>query len=100
MKKNVIFWVGIKNEAHNDKYGNFEYFEYSKNTWKHFCKRFNCEFVEFNEPYQKDLFRCRVNWQKAIYVFDILEQKTLSMIKLLLSTARVCIDGMHLIFSN
>ena len=77
MKKNVIFWVGIKNEAHNDKYGNFEYFEYSKNTWKHFCKRFNCEFVEFNEPYQKDLFRCRVNWQKAIYVFDILEQKNI-----------------------
>jgi hypothetical protein len=75
MKKNVIFWVGIKNETHADKYGNFEYFEYSKTTWKHFCKRFNCEFIEFNEPVHSDLFRYRVNWQKAIYVFDILDQK-------------------------
>lgn len=74
MKKNVIFWIGVKNKDHNDKYGNFEYFEYSKNTWKHFCKRFNCEFVEFNEPIQKDLFEYRVNWQKAIYVFEHLDK--------------------------
>lgn len=75
MKKNVIFWVGIKNELHADKYSNFEYFEYSKATWKHFCKRFDCEFVEFNEPIQKDLHEYRVNWQKAMYVFDILDSK-------------------------
>lgn len=74
MKKNVIFWVGIKNEAHSDKYGNFDYFEYTKETWKHFCKRFNCEFVEFTEPVQDDLFKYRVNWQKAINVFDILDK--------------------------
>jgi len=73
MKKNVIFWVGIKNENHNDKYGDFKYFEYTKATWKHFCKRFNCEFVEFNEPVQKDLIEYRVNWQKAIYTFDVIE---------------------------
>lgn len=74
MKTNVIFWVGIKNDAHNDKYGNFEYFEYTKATWKHFCKRFNCTFVEFNEPIHPNLFEYRVNWQKAMYVFDILDK--------------------------
>jgi len=74
MKKNVIFWVGIKNESHNDKYGNFEYFDYTKLTWQHFCKRFNCEFVEFSEPVQDDLFKYRVNWQKAIYAFDVLDK--------------------------
>ena len=73
MKKNVIFWVGVKNETHNDKYGNFEYFEYTKSTWKHFCKRFNCEFVEFSVPVQKDLTEYRVNWQKAIYAFDVID---------------------------
>lgn len=77
MKKNVIFWVGIKNNAHNDKYGNFEYFEYTKATWKHFCKRFDCHFVEFDTPVQTDLFEYRVNWQKAIYVFDILKEKNI-----------------------
>ena len=75
MKKNVIFWVGIKNQAHADKYGNFDYFDYTKATWQYFCRRFNCEFVEFDEPIQQDLFEYRVNWQKAIYVFDILDSK-------------------------
>lgn len=77
MKKNVIFWVGIRNEAHDDKYGNFEYFDYTKATWKHFCKRFDCHFVEFDTPVQSDLFEYRVNWQKAMYVFDILDEKNI-----------------------
>tara|TARA_R110001606_G_scaffold399069_1_gene580306 strand:- start:1029 stop:2369 length:1341 start_codon:yes stop_codon:yes gene_type:complete len=75
MKKNVIFWVGIENPDHKDKYGNYNYFEYSKNTWKHFCKRFDCHFVEFNIPIEKDLFKFRINWQKAIFCFDELEKQ-------------------------
>lgn len=75
MKKNVIFWVGVVNPDHKDKYGDYSYFEYSKNTWKYFCKKFNCHFVEFNTPVEKDLFKFRVNWQKAIFVFDELEKK-------------------------
>ncbi len=75
MKKNVIFWVGVINPDHKDKYGDYDYFEYSKNTWKHFCKKFDCHFVEFNTPVEKDLFKFRVNWQKAIFVFDELEKK-------------------------
>ena len=75
MKKNVIFWVGVINPDHKDKYGDYNYFEYSKNTWKHFCKKFNCHFVEFNTPVEKDLFKFRINWQKAIFVFDELEKK-------------------------
>ena len=34
MKKNVIWWVGVKNPQLTEKYGNYEYFDYSKNTWK------------------------------------------------------------------
>ncbi len=75
MKKNVIFWVGVINPDHKDKYGDYDYFKYSKNTWKHFCKKFDCHFVEFNTPVEKDLFKFRVNWQKAIFVFDELEKK-------------------------
>ena len=75
MKKNVIFWVGIINPGHQDKYGDYSYFEYSKNTWKHFCKRFDCHFVEFNTPVKPDLFKFRVNWQKAIFCFDELKRQ-------------------------
>ena len=77
MKKNVIFWVGIVNPAHKDKYGDYDYFEYSKNTWKYFCKKNNCHFVEFSTPVEKDLTKFRVNWQKAIFVFDELEKRNI-----------------------
>ena len=75
MKKNVIYWVGIKDQNNVEKYGNFEYFEYSKNTWKHFCKKYDCHFVEFDTPIESDLSRFRPNWQKAIFIFDELERK-------------------------
>ena len=75
MKKNIIYWIGIENPQHTDKYGGFEYFEYSKNTWKHFCEKYECEFVEFNVPVKDDLIEYRVNWQKILYVFDELERK-------------------------
>tara|TARA_R110000744_G_scaffold342881_6_gene448111 strand:+ start:374 stop:1741 length:1368 start_codon:yes stop_codon:yes gene_type:complete len=75
MKKNVIWWIGVKNPQLNEKYGNYEYFDYSKNTWKHFCERYDCEFVEFSEPVEQDLFKFRVNWQKALFVFDELDKR-------------------------
>ena len=75
MKKNVIYWIGVNNPQLLEKYNNFEYFEYSKNTWKYWCKQNDCLFVEFNKPIKDDLFRFRVNWQKIIFVFDELERK-------------------------
>ena len=75
MKKNVIYWIGINNPQLSEKYNNFEYFEYSKNTWEYWCKKNNCTFVEFDSPVESDLFKFRVNWQKAIFVFDELERK-------------------------
>jgi len=77
-KKNVIYWVGIKNLELSEKYGNFDYFEYSKNTWKYFCKKYNCYFVEFDTPIEADMKRFRVNWQKAIFVFDELKRKNIN----------------------
>tara|TARA_Y100000310_G_scaffold3230_1_gene4130 strand:+ start:214 stop:1032 length:819 start_codon:yes stop_codon:yes gene_type:complete len=75
MSKNVIWWVGIENPQLKEKYGNYDYFEYSKNTWKHFCKRFGCEFVEFSKPVEIDMFKFRINWQKTIFVFDELDRR-------------------------
>ena len=77
-KRNVVFWIGVKNPQLADKYGNFEYFEYSKNTWKYWCEKNNIEFVEFNEPVEKDLFRFRINWQKAIFCFDELDRREIN----------------------
>ena len=74
MKQNVVWWTGIANPDHNQKYGGFEYLEYSRKSWEFWCKRNNAKFVAFTEPVQKDMIRYRVNWQKAIYCFDELDR--------------------------
>ena len=70
---NVIFWTGVKNPIHNEKYGNFEWFEYSKNTWKYWCEKNNVMFFEYTTPSQPDLIKHRVTWQRWFDVFDQLE---------------------------
>tara|TARA_R100000008_G_scaffold69879_1_gene47307 strand:- start:282 stop:1646 length:1365 start_codon:yes stop_codon:yes gene_type:complete len=74
MKKNVVWWPAVVNEEHKDKYGGYEYFEYSRKTWEYWCERNDVLFVPFTEPVEKDLFKYRVNWQKAIFLFDELER--------------------------
>ena len=75
MKKNIIWWPAVKNKNHNDKYGNFDYFEYSRKTWEFWCKKNDVLFVPFEKPVEQDLHDFRINWQKAIFVFDELERR-------------------------
>ena len=74
-KQNVVWWIGVKNEALADKYGGFEYFEHSRKTWESWCKKNDVLFVPFEEPVEDDLFKFRVNWQKAIFVFDEMDRR-------------------------
>ena len=74
MKKNVVWWTGIVNPELKDKYGEYGYFQYSRKTWEYWCKKNDCLFVPFTEPVEKDLFKFRPNWQKAIFCFDELER--------------------------
>ena len=39
MKKNVIWWPALKNPNHLDKYGGFDYYEYSRKSWEYWCKK-------------------------------------------------------------
>lgn len=75
MKKNVVWWPAVVNETHMSKYGGYDYFQYSKNTWEYWCERNDCLFVPFTKPVEEDLFRYRINWQKAIFLFDELERQ-------------------------
>ncbi len=77
MKKNVVWWPAVVNTEHTEKYGGYEYFQYSRNTWEYWCERNDCLFVPFTEPVEKDLFKYRVNWQKAIFLFDELERRNI-----------------------
>ena len=70
---NVVFWTGIHTDLSN-KYGGFDWMEYSKRTWQYWCKKNNVMFVAFEEPYT-DISKHRANWQKAIHCWDILDDR-------------------------
>lgn len=72
--KNVVFLACVKNPNHNDKYGGWEWMEYSKRTWEFWCKRHNCELVIYDTPSESDLARFRVTWQRWFDVFDQVEK--------------------------
>ena len=40
-------------------------------------KRNDCLFVPFTEPVEEDLVKYRVNWQKALFVFDELDKRNI-----------------------
>ena len=84
MKKNVVWWVGVKNEKYAHKYGGWEWVDISRKTWEYWCNKNDVLFVPFEEPVEKDLFKFRVNWQKAIFVFDELERRNINYDQILL----------------
>ena len=94
MKKNVVWWVGVKNDLYSEKYGGWEWIDISKKTWQYWCKKNNVEFVAFEEPIEKNLTDFRINWQKAIFVFDELERRNIDYNQICL------IDCSHMIKWN
>ena len=77
MSKNVIWWVGVKNEQYSEKYGGWEWLDYSRKTWEYWCKKNDVLFVPFEKPIEEDLTKFRINWQKAIFVFDELDRRNI-----------------------
>ncbi len=71
--KNVVYWVGVKsnNPLLLEKHGNFDYFEYSKNTWKYWCNKNNVLFFEYKTPSIEDTGTHKVTWQRW---FDLKDQ--------------------------
>ena len=71
MKKNVLFWVGVKsdNPVVLEKHGNFDYFEYSKKTWKYWCEKNDVVFYEYSST-NYDTSKHKINWTRWFDVFD------------------------------
>ena len=76
MKQNVVFWTGIKNESLSNKYGGFEWMDYSKQSWKYWCNKHDVKLVTFEEPYSNISIH-RANWQKAVHCWDILDEQNI-----------------------
>ena len=74
MSKNVVFWVGVKNQHYSEKYGGWEWMDISRKTWEYWCKKHYVIFFPFEKPIDDDLVNYRINWQKSIYCFDLLDE--------------------------
>tara|TARA_R110000796_G_scaffold123761_4_gene238205 strand:- start:24487 stop:25854 length:1368 start_codon:yes stop_codon:yes gene_type:complete len=74
MKKNVLWWPAMVNPNHKDKYGDFDYFQYSRESLEYWCKKNDVIFVPFTEPVESDLAKFRPQWQKCLFVFEELDR--------------------------
>ena len=91
MKKNVVFWVGVKNEKYSEKYGGWEWMDITRKSWEYWCKKHDVIFFPMEKPIEEDLTRFRINWQKAIFCFDILDEAGIDYDQIYL------VDGMNII---
>jgi hypothetical protein len=91
MKQNVVFWVGVKNKRYAEKYGGWDWMDISRKTWEYWCEKNDVLFVPFEDHIEEDLIRFRINWQKAIFVFDELEKRKIDYNQIYL------VDGMNMI---
>tara|TARA_R100001443_G_scaffold39589_3_gene52956 strand:- start:2400 stop:3740 length:1341 start_codon:yes stop_codon:yes gene_type:complete len=87
MSKNVVFWVGVKNEKYSEKYGGWEWMDISRKTWEYWCKKHDVIFFPFEEPINDDLVNYRINWQKSIYCFDLLDEAGIDYDQIFLADA-------------
>ena len=55
MKKDIVFLTCVKNPNHHEKFGGYEWMEYSKKTWGFWCNKNNCKLFIYEIPYEKDL---------------------------------------------
>ena len=94
MKQNVVFWVGVKNETYSEKYGGWEWMDISRKTWEYWCKKHGVLFVPFETPIEKDLTKFRINWQKALFIFDELDRQNIEYDQIYL------VDAMNMIKWN
>ncbi len=91
MKKNVVFWIGVKNETYAEKYGGWDWLDISRKTWEFWCKKHDCIFYAYETPKEKDLTKYRVTWQRWFDVFDELDKAKIKYDQIYL------VDGMNIV---
>ncbi len=87
MKKNVVFWVGVKNKQYSEKYGGWEWMDLSRKSWEYWCNKNDVLFFPMEKPINDDLINYRINWQKSIYCFDLLDEAGIDYDQIFLADA-------------
>ena len=80
MSKNVVFIPNIDLEDGRNKS-----YSYSINSWKHFCDKYDCELVVW-EDLLLPVEQMKITWQRY-YLFDILEANNIEYDQILMVDA-------------
>ena len=93
MKKNVVFWIGIKSKDPllQEKHGNFKYLDISKKCWEWWCNKNDIIFFPYETTGREDTSAYKATWQRWFDVFDQLEEANINYDKI------AVIDGSTLI---
>jgi len=93
MKKNVLFWVGIKSENPHlrEKHGDFKYLDISKPCWEWWCKKNDVIFFPYEKTTESDTNAHKATWQRWFDVFKQVEEAGIEYDKI------AVIDGSTLI---
>jgi len=93
MKKNVLFWVGVKStDPHlRNKHGDFKYLDISRKSWKWWCEKNDVIFFPYESPSESDTSAHKVTWQRWFDVFDQIESANIDYNKI------AVIDGSTLV---
>ena len=89
MKKNVVFWIGIKSEnAHlQEKHGNFKYLDISKKCWEWWCEKNDIVFFPYEKTSRPDTNAHKATWQRWFDIFNFLDSKHIKYDKILMADA-------------
>jgi len=93
MKKNVIFWVGVKSQDPYlvEKHGGFKYLDISRKAWEYWCKKNDVIFFPYENPSLDNHNDHKPTWQRWFDVFNQLDEANIEYDKI------AVIDGSTLI---
>tara|TARA_R110001592_G_scaffold166015_3_gene400835 strand:- start:988 stop:1773 length:786 start_codon:yes stop_codon:yes gene_type:complete len=87
MKNIVILPIVIPEDAKLNKFGGWEWMDYSKKAWQYWCQKHGYKLIIYNETSIKDTTKFRVTVQRWFDIFDFLEKNNIQFDQALMTDA-------------
>lgn len=76
MSKNIVVMpMVIPKDKKLDKFGGWEWMDYSKKAWQFWCDKNGYDLIIWDEPQEEDTVKYRVTVQRWFDIFDFLDRK-------------------------
>lgn len=80
MKKNVIFWIGVKatDPLLQEKHGGFKYLDISRKSWEWWCNKHDIVFFPYEKSAYGDGKEHKITWTRWFECFSLLEEASIN----------------------